>query len=432
MLLRIIVLFSSFSVFATSPTLNSILNSALNKNAEIKEMLAELEFAEAQLNRAKALVYPMASALIIAAPIYEETGNASISNANFSKWGPFVKTGVEAIQPIYTFGQISNYKKAAEEGVEASKGFLEMKKGEIVFKTKEFYYGYLMACAFESLLDDLIGYLEEAVKTANKKKKSIAKPHDIYKLKTNLYDLKQKKIVALESRKIAEKAVKWISVSDFENLEKISFLPEKFTMKTLDEYLSIAKTTRPEFKMLKAGQNARLALRDAKKAQSYPAIFVGGYLSYGWSPVRQKQNSFFAYDPFNRLEGGIGIGLKLNLEFLRHSAEAAEETAQYMKLKAKEEYAVPGIELEVKKAFWELEQAIEGLKIAEERKKLSKKWFVSNATGWSLGLTRAKELMESLEGDGLARKNYIETVYAYNISLANLSKAIGKEVAEIK
>jgi hypothetical protein len=42
------------------------------------------------------------------------------------------------------------------------------------------------------------------------------------------------------------------------------------------------------------------------------------------------------------------------LEFARHSAEAAEERAQAMKLRATESYAVPGIELQAKRAFWKL------------------------------------------------------------------------------
>ena len=42
---------------------------------------------------------------------------------------------------------------------------------------------------------------------------------------------------------------------------------------------------------------------------------------------------------------------------------------------------------------------------------LAKKWFVSSAMGWSIGLTPAKDLLEALEGDGLAKKNYIETVW---------------------
>jgi hypothetical protein len=80
----------------------------------------------------------------------------------------------------------------------------------------------------------------------------------------------------------------------------------------------------------------------------------------------------------------------------------------------------------------ELEQAVQGLEIAEDRKKMGKKWFVSNAMGFSIGITPAKDLMESLEGSGNARKNYIETVYSLNMALARLSQAVGTEVTHLK
>ena len=52
--------------------------------------------------------------------------------------------------------------------------------------------------------------------------------------------------------------------------------------------------------------------------------------------------------------------------------------------------------------------------------------------GWSIGITPPKDLLEALEGNGLARKNYIETIYSLNMALGHLSQAVGKEVTEMK
>jgi outer membrane protein len=421
---------------AVEPSFETLLKNTLEKNAQIQESVQDIEIARQQLERANAALWPSANAVLLGAPIFEERGNALRSVADTSKWGPFLSVGVQVVQPLYTFGQISSYQKAAEGQIRANTELADMKRAEIVLQTKEFYYGYLMATALGGLVEDLVDTLEEAVKTAeedkNKKRKTPIKPHDLYNLKTNLDDLKQKLLLAEASRKTAERAVGWASVTEFESLGKRRFEPEKFELKTIDEYLKIAKANRPEFRALKAGQDARAALADAKRAQSYPVLFVGGFAQYGWSPVRDRQQSIYANDPFNRLLGGVGLGLKFDLEFKRHAAESAEQMAEVMKLKAKENYAVPGIELEVKKAFWEVEQAVRSLEIADRRKSLARKWFVSNGLGWSIGVTAAKDLMEALEGSGLARKNYIETVYLLNVSLARLTKAVGQEVTELK
>jgi outer membrane protein TolC len=281
-----------------------------------------------------------------------------------------------------------------------------------------------------------VGFLSEAVKTAeesqkNEDNKTTIKPHDLYRLKTALDDLEQKKLFAKQGKQTAEKAVVWVSGSQFSNVDAVPFVPETFEKKTLEEYLVLAKANRPELRAIAAGKTARQALASAKQAQDFPTLFVGGFVSGGWSPVRDRQPSMYAFDPFNRINGGGGLGLRLDLEFARHSAEAAEERAEAMKLEATESYAVPGIELQVKRAFWELEQAVDGYEIAKRRRDLGKKWFVSNAMGWSIGVTPPKDLLEALEGNGLARKNYIETVYAYNVALAKLSQAVGKEITAL-
>lgn len=417
--------------------LEQILKAALTNNGQIAESMGEVEAARAQLDQARAAMWPKASAIVLAAPIFEERGNAVASTANWGKWGPLIKGGLEIVQPLYTFGQIGSYQRAAENQITAKHELAEVKRHEVLLSAKEFYYSYLMARELEDLVTDLASFLEEAVKTAEeeskkKKKGAAVKPHDLYRLKTALEDLQQKKLLAKAGRMTAERAVGWVSGLTFESLGKRGLRAEEFQKKTLDEYLKTARAKRPEFVALRAGQEARLALADAKQAQSYPVFFVGAFGAAAWSPVREKQQSIFAQDDFNRVIGGAGLGLKFDLEFKRHAAEAAEQQAEALKLKAKETYAVPGIELQVKKAYWELEQAIEGLEVATRRKALGKKWFVGNAMGWSIGLTAPKDLLESLEGDGLAKKNYIETVFALNMALARLTQAVGEEVTALK
>ncbi len=417
--------------------LELLLKSASASNAQIREAQGDVEIAKAQLDRARAAIYPRVEATIIGAPIYEQTGDALNVQSNWGKWGPLVKGGIQAVLPLYTFGQIGSYNKAAEHQVLARQGQTEMKRLEVLGTLKETYYGYQLANDLEKLVDDLSKFLGEAVDQAEEqakkpKQKGGVKPHDLFRLKTTLDDLKQKKLFASSAKQTAEKAVLWMAAMKGEKVPVPRLSAEPFEKKTLEEYLTIAKANRPELKALSEGQAARHALADAKRAQSYPVIFLGAYFAQAWSPVRTPQKSFFANDPFNRTEGGGGLGVKFDLEFWRHSAESAEERAQAMKLKATEDYAVPGIDLQVKKAFYEMEQAVASLEIAERRKTTSKKWFVQSAMGWSIGITPPKELLESLEGDGLARKNYAETIYLHNLALSKLTQAIGQEVTALK
>ena len=421
----------------TETNLSSILKSTLQQNGMIKEAEQDIEIARSQIELARAALFPRANATILAAPMFEVRGDTNSFTTNTKKWGPLLIGSLQITEPLYSFGMIPSYQKAAEGQMEAKSELARAKRNEVTLMAKEFYYGYLMARDLESLVDDLISFLDEAVKTADdssgeKKSKNPVKPHDLYKLKTVLADLQQKKLYAQSAKKTAEKALAWVAGASVENLENLDSGVEVYEKKSLEDYLETAKKNRPEFKAISAGLRARTALRDAKDAQSYPVIFVGGMITKAWSPVADKQMSIFANDPFNGIQGGLGLGVRFDLEFARQSAEVHEQQAEIMKLQATETYALPGIELQVKKAFWELEQAAQGLEIAENRKKLSKKWFVSNAMGFSIGITPAKDLMESLEGSGNARKNYIETVYGLNMALARLSQAVGTEITQLK
>jgi outer membrane protein TolC len=415
--------------------IDMVLRAVLAHNGQIAEAMGDVEVAKAQVAQARAAALPHGNATLITAPIFKETGDALHSQSDWSTWGPYVTGGVQLIQPLFSFGQLSNYRKAADNQVIAKNELVNVKRDEILVTAKDFYYSYLMARDLEKLVEDLTDTLSEAIKTAeeslNGKKKTAIKPHDVYHLKTAYEDLEQKKLAATAGKQTAERALHWITTNAFASIPAKTLTPETFEKKTLDEYLALARTNRPEFRALTAGQEAYNAFADAKQAQDYPLIFAGGFFSGAYTPVRTSQPSVFAYDPYNNVAGGAGLGVRIDLEFWRHSAEAAEQRAQAMKLKATESYAGPGIELQVRKAYLEMDQAIEGLKIAEDRRTLARRWFISDGMGWSIGVLPAKDLLEALEGSGLARMNYIQTVYQYNMALAHLSQAVGKEVADL-
>ena len=184
---------------------------------------------------------------------------------------------------------ISSYQKAAAEQLEAKSELAQAKKNDVTLMAKEFYYGYLMARDLEALVEDLSSFLDEAIKSVEdvpegKKSKNPIKPHDLYRLKTALADLQQKKLFASAAKKTAEKALNWVSGNSQESYDSLSSGVENFDKKSFEEYLEIAKKNRPEFKALASGIRARSALKEAKDAQSYPVVFLGGMIAKGWSP----------------------------------------------------------------------------------------------------------------------------------------------------
>ena len=176
----------------------------------------------------------------------EVRGDANGSRVNMGKWGPFLLGSLQIVEPIYSFGMISSYQKAAAEQLEAKSELAQAKKNDVTLMAKEFYYGFLMAKDLEALVEDLASFLQEAIKSVEenpngKKSKSQVKPHDLYQLKTALADLQQKKLYASAAKKTAEKALNWVSGSNYESFESLSSGIETYEKKSFEDYLEMAK-----------------------------------------------------------------------------------------------------------------------------------------------------------------------------------------------
>ena len=106
---------------ATSPepSLEGILKSTLKQNGMIQEANQDVEIARSQIELARSALFPKANATILAAPMFEVRGDTNNSRTNTGKWGPFLQGSLQVVQPLYSFGMISNYQKAANEQVEA-------------------------------------------------------------------------------------------------------------------------------------------------------------------------------------------------------------------------------------------------------------------------------------------------------------------------
>ncbi|MFM8270143.1 MAG: TolC family protein, partial [Pseudomonadota bacterium] len=244
----------------TALTLEQLLQNSQNHGL-VQEAAQEIEIARSQLDRAKAAFWPKASAGILGAPIFEETGDALNSKTNLNKWGPFLRGSIEFAQPIYTFGMLSSYEKAATSQITAKTELTQAKRNEVLYQAKEIYYGYLMACEFEKLLENLSGFLKEAVESAedsqkDEDQKGAVKPHDMYRLKTALDDLDQKTLYTDAAKKTAERALGWLSGTEFSKVAENSLSVPSYQKKSLEEYIQLSKANRPELKALPAGIQA--------------------------------------------------------------------------------------------------------------------------------------------------------------------------------
>ena len=146
-------------------SLNDCIVSALKTAPELGEAQADISLAISRLNEAKAYRYPQIEILGLVGPVPQAMGNQVYSPDSISqtsRWTWFQRADATIIQPLYTFGKISENMEAAEHGIVADMAKKEQTRNEVVLKVKEYYYGLLLARELKEVVLDVKEILADA------------------------------------------------------------------------------------------------------------------------------------------------------------------------------------------------------------------------------------------------------------------------------
>jgi outer membrane protein len=417
-------------------SLDDCIRRALIASPSLGESSADIELAEAKLDEAKAHRFPQIELLGLMGPVSKARGNQVYSPDRIDHLHGvtiFARGDATLVQPLYTFGKIRERMTAASHGIEVDRAKKVQKENEITLKVKEYYYGLLLARELKELVSEVGESLDKARNKARKlldKGSSNVDALDIYKLDA----------FSGEVRKYTEEAIKGESLAlaalrvemgippntEFDIATERLTPDEDQTGPALSDYLEAAKLRRPEYKQLKEGLQARAALVKAAKADYYPDLFLGGYLSGAYSPDRDRVTNPWVPDEFNHLWAGIALGAKWKIDFGITAAKVAQEQAQYNRLVSTNEYANANIPLQIRKAYLERLEAEKSIAATRDAYSNAKKWEVAALANFDIGIGPAKEIFDSLQSYATMRSDYFRSIYNYKMSLANLAYAVGE------
>ncbi|MFZ2948677.1 MAG: TolC family protein, partial [Desulfuromonadaceae bacterium] len=171
--------------------LEDCIRLALKSAPELGESDADIALATSKLDEAKSYRFPQLelTTLIGPAPIaYRSDVSPDVKTDrpfSFDALTWFTSADATIIQPLYTFGKISENMKAATHGIEVDRSRKEQRANEIVLKVHEYYNGLLMAREMKELIleieEILIKSREKARKLLDQGSDSVDEV-DLYKL----------------------------------------------------------------------------------------------------------------------------------------------------------------------------------------------------------------------------------------------------------
>ncbi|MDD2273979.1 MAG: TolC family protein [Desulfuromonadaceae bacterium] len=416
-------------------TLDDCIRMALKAAPELGEADSDIALASSKLDEAKSYRFPRLemTALVGPAPTANRSDISPVVRTDrgfsFDSLTWFTSADATIIQPLYTFGKISENMKAATHGIEVDRSRKQQRANEIVQQVNEYYNGLLLAREMKELVLEVQEILTRSREKAQKlleQGSDTVDQMDLYKLDAfsgmaakYLEEAKKGEELALAALKARmglpanaqlETGTERLVIVDVE-------------IPPLENYVQSARQRRPEFHQISEGLKARTALVEAAKANYYPDVFLGGLFSWAYAEDRERVKNPYINDPLNHLNAGVALGARWKLDFGITTAKVAGERAQYNRLLSTRVYADTNVPLQVQKYYLELIEAKNSAAATRSAYMNAKKWAVTAIANFDFGLGPAKDIFEALQAYSTMRADFFKSIYNYRIAAANLDYA---------
>ncbi len=418
-------------------SLHECISHALTNNALLDALQYEVERAQARKRAADATRLPKIQSTMLFGPIPEARGNAVATETptndfDLDSIGPFFRFEAQIIQPIWTFGKISNLRDGARALVkvkEAEEGAL---RRTITTQVKELYHGWLFLEDTEKLIEEVLERIQKARKdldTRLSREDAGVSPIDRFKLRVFKSDIQSQGAEVLSKREILQDGLRrlvalknpWRPAA-----KKLRATPVPAI--TREALLAEALAQDLQLEQIQHGIEALQAQQRFRMAQYYPDLFLAGQTRYAVAPNRDDQLSPFANDNFNFFDAGIALGLRFRWDVGVHAGRLDEAHAERLALESKRDALREHIAHGVHRAFAQWQAKQKQMAFKKKSFKAARAWSVSALNGLELGTGSVKDAIEALKAHLTVRFELLQTIYQHNKALAQLSSRVGREL----
>jgi len=418
--------------------LGECVRRALEKGPNRAAVAADLRLAQARLEEARAGRFGESEYTQVLGLVNQARGDAvnatGSSTAFFDGLGPFTRLGLDIRIPLYTFGKLSAALAAAEKGLESERANGAVARAETTLDTTRLYYGLLLSRQLAAVLGDMLENMDEAIEKTQKRLDE--KSHSVTELDLLRLKIGRSKFAKAVSeveastaltRSALARAIDWEEAGDFDIADD-RLRPVAFAPADLQSYLDEGPCLRPEWKQLENGIAAQSAKVDLQEANYYPSVFLATGVRYGFAGNRTDQKNPFVYDDFNFIEPVGVLGLHWDLNFFSNHARVEQERATLEKLEAQRRDAERGLRLDIERAYLDLQHAKRTIEAAREGRKAGRGLLILSVSNFDLGFGDAEDLFQAFGSYTETSTDYFRAVHDFNISVAALSRALGRDV----
>ncbi len=353
-----------------------------------------------------------------------------------------LRFNADFVVPIYTFGKIKNGKAMARAGVAIAQLGKERARQETILRVYQAHTALLLA-------RESIGILSEAYSVLRDAKKSIEKelgegddadpdatnpdrdPADLLRVELGEIELQSRMNAARKIESVAL-ATLWMIAGDaappgFDVKERaLEADSVAGGLKPIDHYRDLGLQARPEAKMAAGLVDLRKAGERFARSQFLPDLGVVVSAQVAYTPRADKEMRTLYYnDRFNYSRLVLALALNWTLDFHNQAFGLKKVRAERREAEAQREAANLLLALEVERAYRDLLEAEQGMRLTAGAVKKSKQLVIDQQLKQTVGGGNFTDLERALTRWAEWRFKHFESIHAQNVAMATLSRAVG-------
>jgi len=394
---------------AESLTLEEAIRVALANNREILVAKEKIEEAKQRIKEAKAGYFPtinLGSTYTHLNEAPSETGKADNYLSEFS-----------INQPLYTSGRLSYANKQVDLGYQKAQEDLKNTQSKITCEVKKAFYAVLLAQenveVTEKALDQAKRHLDVVEDFF---KVGVVSRFDLLRTRVEAANLKPDLIQARNNLRLSQESLANLLSFPSASLEmegELSFEPRRIT---LEETIDKALKERSDLKSLKLQKETSEVALQLAEVQNKPNLaLVGNY---------QYQNPSGGEDEWGE-EWNLNLVLSIPLfDGWVNRARVAQRRSQVKQINLSLEQLEAGIDLEIKKAFWDLEASEERIYAQKKNIEQAEEALSIAEVRYKSGAITNLEVLDAQLALTRVRLGYLKALYDHNVAMAELEKAM--------
>ena len=342
-------------------------------------------------------------------------------------WGIAVRTRVEFVLPIYTFGKIYAAKHAAEAQIELRKAESKIADLKLKKEAATIYWSWVMAQSYLDVMEPAMKELdkaEEKLRDMLYEEKEGVTQKDLNKLL-----IEKEKIQYLYDRLVFQTDT-LKSLIDEVLGENWAFADKEMVKqdfsKEIPELVDFMKQNSPYSIYLQKGLYIYEKLYRLEARRLLPNFGMVGSYSFRYTSKVDDKNYPEANSPYNGYDGEIGIGFSWDLNIVEQVRKMQKAKAEFNYMKAKAFFAEQNVSLEIRRKYNDLKTLDSRISHLKKIRKTTKGMMTTEYANYDSGMTTdTKDLIEAVKAFFENEQEYVKAIYDYNMKVEDIIEFTG-------